>query len=286
MKRKTTSKKKVVKKVTKKKKKVTKKKKPVSRKAKPASLVSERDQTRALGEVSAPSGRLAIFDIGLVGYLPREALEPMIVTCEVPRDRALRVVGAPIGKGRFADCWDHVAVVLGDGEITHSKKLGEAGVDFARLVCMDHAALDAWEHEESLDGTADVVFWGRDERLLAHVMNAPRLDEGYGWLDLPLAQAEAKHMAIERKKAQNKWLLAIDYRPHSHHYHALAAARKSPDGVGALELAKSRMLLFFTSWGDGVFPIFLDLDHDDQPIQIRIQLATAESNAGMAMVNP
>jgi len=245
-------------------------------------------QSRVLGEISIPSGKLAIFDIGLFGYLPREALEPAIVTCEVPRDRRLRVLGAPVGKGRFADCWDHVAVALGAGEITHSKKLGEAGVDFARLVCMDHAALDAWQHEDSLDGKADVVFWGRDDRVLAHVMNAPRTrdGEGYGWTDLPLADAEKKADVIARKKAENKWLLATDFRPHSHHYYALAAARENPNRAGILELAGTRMMLLFTSWGDGVFPIYLDLDHDDQPIQVRIQLATAESNAAMQSVNP
>lgn len=236
-----------------------------------------REGERVIGEITAPSGRLAIFDIGLVGYLPREALEPAIVKCEVPKNRVLRVVGKKVEKGRFADCWDHVAVALHGGDVVRSKKLGEAGVDFARLVCMDHAALDAWQHEDSLDGKADVVFWGRDGRLLAHVMNAPRTGEGYGWVDLPLAQAEEKHTAALRKKSENKWLLATDFRPHSHHYYALAAARQSPDGAGMLDLAKSRMLLFFTSWGDGVYPIYLDLDHEDRPVQVRIQLASPES---------
>jgi hypothetical protein len=243
-------------------------------------------QGRVLGEITVPSGKLAIFDIGLMGYLPREALEPAIVTCAVPADRALRVLGAPVGKGRFSDCWDHVAVELGDGEITHSKKLGEAGVDFARLACIDHAALDAWQHEDSLDGKADLVFWGRDGHVLAHVMNARQLEDGYGWIDLSVVDAENKSDVVARKKAENKWLLASDLRPHSHHYYALAAARKSPDRAGVLEVGGARMMLVFTSWGDGVFPIYLDLDHDDQPVQIRIQLATAESNAAMASVNP
>ena len=243
-------------------------------------------QSRVLGEITVPSGKLAIFDVGLVGYLPREALEPAIVTCDVPSDRALRVLGAPVGKGRFKDCWDHVAVSIGGGEIVSSKKLGEAGVDFARLVCMDHAALDAWQHEDSLDGKADVVFWGRDDRMLAHAMNAPRTEEGYGWMNLPVAAAEAKSDELARKKAVNKWLVAIDVRPHSHHYYALAAARQSPDQAGMLDIAGTRMMLLFTSWGDGVFPVYLDLDHDDRPIQVRIQLATAESNAAMSAVNP
>ena len=136
------------------------------------------------------------------------------------------------------------------------------------------------------DGLADVVFWGRDEGLLAKAMNAPRTKEGHGWTDLTVAAAEVKADEIARRKAENKWLLASGLRPHSHHFHALAAARNNPHGAGALELGDSRMLLFFTSWGDGVFPIYLDLDADDHPLQIRIQLATAESNAAMAAVNP
>jgi len=272
--------------------KQTKQTKQVTRKQAPARhMFVQPGQSRVLGEISIPSGKLAIFDIGLFGYLPREALEPAIVTCDVPSDRVLPVVGAPVGKGRFADCWDHVAVVidaaaLARSEIATSKKLGEAAVDFARLVCIDHAALDGWQHEDSLDGKADVVFWGRDDRVLAHTMNAPRTDEGYGWVDLPIDEAEKKSDVIARKKSENKWLLAADFRPHSHHYYALAAARRSPDRAGTLDVAGTRMMLLFTSWGDGVFPIYLDLDHDDRPVQVRIQLATAESNAAMASVNP
>lgn len=238
-------------------------------------------QSRVLGELSIPSGKLAIFDIGLFGYLPREALEPAIVTCEVPRDRVLPVLGAPVGKGRFADCWDHVAIALGQGEITHSKKLGEAAVDFARLACIDHAALDAWQHEDSLDGKADVVFWGRDEAVLARVLNAKRVEDGFGWVNLSVDDAEKKSDVIAHKKAENKWLLASDLRPHSHHYYALAAARKSPDRAGMLDVAGTRMMMLHTSWGDGVFPVYLDLDSEERPIQIRIQLATAESNAAI-----
>lgn len=221
-----------------------------------------------------------------MGFLPREALEPAIITYEVPRDQALDVVGVRVGRGRFADCWDHVSVVLARGEVASSKKLGEAGVDLARLVCIDHAALDHWQHDDSLDGRADVVFWGRDERLLANAMRAPRTKEGYGWTDLPLAEAEAMADAIARKKAENKWLLASDFRPHSHHFYALAAARNNPSGAGQLELAGTQLVLLFTSWGDGVFPVYLDLDPHDRPLRVRIQFATTDSNTMMAAVHP
>ncbi len=238
-----------------------------------------------LGKITVPSGTLAIFDIGLVGYMPRDTLEPAIVKCAVPADRALTVTGTRVARGRFAECWEHVSIDLGHGDIYNTRKLGEAGVDFARLVCMDHAALDHWQHDDSLDGLADVVFWGRDEVLLANALRAPRTKEGYGWIDLSVADAEAKVFEAEILKADNQWLLNVDFRPHSHHFQALAAARANPSGAGTLALADTQMLLFFTSWGDGVFPIYLDLDHEDKPVRIRIQLATEESSAAMRSVN-
>jgi hypothetical protein len=226
-----------------------------------------------------------VFDVGLIGYLPRPALEPALVTADVPPDRALPVIGTRVGKGRFADCWDHVAVRIGAGDVTHSKKLGEAGVDFARLVCMDHGALDHWQHEDSLDGLADFMFWGRDAAALAKVMGAPATKEGYGWRNLPVEAAEAKAMEAERLKAERHLLLATDLRPHSHHFHALAAARKSKQGAGTIDVGGARVCLFFTSWGDGVFPIYLDLDHEDRPVQLRVQLNTKDSMAAMHQVN-
>ena len=257
-------------------------KKPAS---KPTATVPASDRIERLGVVTAPTGRLCVFDIGLIGYLPRPALEPALVIAEVPSDRELAVVGRRVGKGRFADCWDHVAIAIHDGEIAHAKKLGEAGVDFARLICMDKGALDHWKHEDSLDGLADFVFWGRDEVKLASAMRAPRIPDGYGWTDLTVAEAEKRADRAAVLKAENHWLLATDLRPHSHHFHALAAARASRCGAGTLEVGGATTCLFFTSWGDGVFPIYLDVDHDDKPVRIRIQLATVASNAAMHAVN-
>jgi hypothetical protein len=259
----------------KKKPKPTKKAAPRS-KARPSRVSAPGDV--ALGEVTAPSGTLVIFDVGLVGYLPRAALEPMFVEVAVPRDRALRVTGTRVGSGRYADCWDHVSIELGAGEVAASRELGEAAVDFARLVCIDRAALEHWRHEDALDGRADVVFWGRDEVALAKALGAKRLGkEGYGWADLPVADAEARADRAAQLKAEHHWLLAMDYRPHSHHWAALAAARESPNGAGAIALGGAQALLFFTTWGDGVFPVFLDSDGKGAPVRVRIQLASGDA---------
>jgi len=260
-------------------KKAPKPKKKAPPKRQRLAAIQAAGATERLGEITVPSGTLAVFDVGLVGYLPRPALEPALVTAAVPADRALPVVGQRVGKGRFADCWDHVAVRLGDGEVAASKKLGEAGVDFARLVCMDHRALDHWQHEDSLDGLADFVFWGRDAAQLARAMGARASKEGYGWTNLTVADAEALALEADKLKAANRWLLAMDYRPHSHHFHALAAARQSPQGAGTIDVGGAKICLFFTSWGDGVFPVYLDVDRKDRPVQVRVQLADTSAVA-------
>ncbi|MEO8701320.1 MAG: hypothetical protein ABI867_14830 [Kofleriaceae bacterium] len=248
-----------------------KKKKPAARRATIARTAA-RPNERVLGEITVPSGTLALLDIGLYGYLPRDALEPAIVKADVPADRPLRVVGTTVGTGRFAASWDHVAIVVSDGEIRASKKVGEVGADFGRILAIDHAALDHWVHEDSLDGLADFVFTGRDAAVLAASMNARRLADGYGWIDLPIAEADHKADEVARRKASNSWLLATELRPHSHHHRALAAARTNEYGAGALELAGTRLLDFRTTWDAGVFPIYVDRDAANQPVQIRIQL--------------
>ncbi len=192
---------------------------------------------------------------------------------EVPTDRVLPVIGHRVGTGRHARAWDHVAVRLSPHDVVASTKLGEAGVDFARLAIIDHGALDHWQHEDSLDGKADLLFWGRDAAIAARRSGAPPALEGYGWRDLTVAAATARWDEVERMKADHHWLLATDLRPHSHHYQALAKARASKHGAGTITVAGAEILLLFTTWGDGVFPIFVDRDASARPVQIRIQLA-------------
>jgi hypothetical protein len=43
------------------------------------------------------------------------------------------------------------------------RPLTRIGVDHTRFAFADSDALGHWEHDDSLDGLADVVFWGEDE---------------------------------------------------------------------------------------------------------------------------
>jgi hypothetical protein len=244
-------------------------------------------QIEELGRVGVPSGELALYDVGLAGSLPAEKLVTWMVVCAgVPRDRPLRVIGARLGRGRFGACWDWVAVECSPGAVASSEALGEATVDFARLLWIDRRGVDAWEHELSLDGKADFVFWGRDADPLAEAVGAPATDEGYGWIDLDVAECITRGTRAEELKAARGWRLATDFRPHSHHYLALAQLRATPTESGTIDVGGAPACLFATTWGDGVFPVFADRDAAGALVRVRVQLATADSEGAMESVNP
>ena len=248
----------------------------------------EPTQIEELGRVGVPSGELVVFDVGLAGSLPAERLATwMVIAGGVPRDRALRVIGARLGRGRFATCWDWVAVECGGGAaIAASDPLGEATVDFARLLWIDRRGFAAWEHERSLDGKADFVFWGRDAEALAAAIDAPAIDEGYGWIDLDIVECITRGTRAEELKAARGWRLATDFRSHSHHYLALAQLRATPTASGTIDVGGAPACLFDTTWGDGVFPVFADRDAAGSLVRVRVQLATTASEEAMEAVNP
>ena len=241
-----------------------------------------------LGEVTVPTGTLTILDPGHIGMFVAEQIPevPVIAIEGLPRDRALPVIGERVGEGRWQDLWDHVAIRLADQPIVKSEQVGEAMVDFARLLLADEGNGEKWIHEDSIDGRADFVFWGRDAGSLAAAIDAPALEDGnFGWRDLPVAEIVERGTAAEELKEERGWKLATDFRPHSHHWQALEAARASPTESATIDVDGLRVCLFMTSWGDGLFPIFADLAADDALVQIRIQLRTADSEEAMASVN-
>ncbi len=46
-----------------------------------------------------------------------------------------------------------------------------------RVQSQDVDVLGAWKHEESLDGLANYLFWGRDAEQIATAVEAPRVEE-------------------------------------------------------------------------------------------------------------
>ena len=64
--------------------------------------------------------------------------------------------------------------------------------------------------------------------------------------------------------------LAVDLRPHSHHYYVLRQARSSTTESGSLEVGGAAVLGSMTTRGDGFFDVELDTDSMGRPVRLRI----------------
>ncbi|MBT2443309.1 hypothetical protein J7E93_25080 [Streptomyces sp. ISL-36] len=157
--------------------------------------------------------------------------------------------------------------------------LGDLPVDRCGMVLGDARALDSFVGlgGPSLDGLADLTYWGRHEEEAHAEFGGERIpqtswgDGPYGRLDLPLAEAEAM---AERLEA---WLdagpgkgLVWSVEPHTHLYRLQRAGWPRPLLDGLIDLAGCRVLGLGWDAGDhsvrhhaeraggGVFPATLE----------------------------
>ena len=191
----------------------------------------------------------------------------------VPTLKTLRVLGLR-AEAPHGDRWNRVLVECRpDSQIVRSEKVGDVGVDYARLMVADVDVLGAWQHDESRDGMADYVFWGRDAEQAATAVGADRLEDGeFGWLNLPIADAQERGFAVQEYRDENSLKLAVDYRPHSDHWRAMTPTRKSSTESATIEVAQASVCNFMTTWGDGLFEVYRDLGGSGELAQIRIEL--------------
>lgn len=196
----------------------------------------------------------------------------------LPTDRELAVVGERMPPGPDADRWRSVTLVCRpDGKVARTEEVASVAVDEARMGIFDVDAIGAWQHERPLDGQADFVLWGRDAEELAREVNAPPLEEGgYGWLDLPIREAVQRGINAEDLRAARHLKLATDFRPHSHHYYIMKQVRATPTGSGNMDVGGAKTCTFHTSWGDGIYPVYRDLDAAGNLVQIRIDLGNEQ----------
>jgi hypothetical protein len=194
----------------------------------------------------------------------------VVAVGQLPTDRALQVSGIPA-----ADYgWTDIRITASDEPVAGVQAAGAVGVDCARFVFADADALDAWQHERSVDGLADVVFWGRDEERLAAELAVERTgvagDDVFGWLNLPIDEALTKAMALERRRNSADYRFAFDFRPHSDHWRVMAAVRASEHEAATIDVGGARMMFAMTSVGDGFFPVQVEFDSSGAPGGIRI----------------
>ncbi len=204
---------------------------------------------------------------------------PVVAVGGVPRDRKLPVLASRVNFGEgVGPRWSEISVRFSDGQAESAVALGDIGVDWARVLFGDAEALNVWQHDEALDGTADVAFWGAAADEAAAMFAAPELsepgEEGVrGWTGLAVAEALEKARALLRWQEEGGHRMMVDFRPHSHHWQVMRQVRASVVEAGTVDIGDARLLCAMTSWGDGSFPVFADLDASGAPVAVRVRFS-------------
>jgi hypothetical protein len=208
---------------------------------------------------------------------------PVVVVGGLPGDRTFPVVATPDNEGWG---WAHIRILVGDRPTASVRALGSIGVDYARFVFADADALSAWQHEQPIDGLADVVFWGRDAAQVAAELGVgptgtPGEEGTFGWLDLPLAEANARAVSLHESVDPGAGRgYRVDFRPHSHHWQVMAGVRAADHDAATIEIDGARLMFAMTSVGDGFFPVHVELDQAGAPVAIQITVAPEGDGTG------
>jgi len=203
-----------------------------------------------------------------------------VVVSGVPINKTLRVMGERCQEPN-TDRWQRVIVQCRPDQYpSQSLEVGVVAVDYARILIADVDAIGSWKHEESLDEMADYLFWGRDADLIAAAVKAPKVgDSEFGWLNVPVDSALENGVAVQEYRDKHSLKIATDYRPHSHHWHAMKAIRNgSPTESSTTELDSVKVCNFMTTWGDGLFAIHRDLAENGELVQVRIEMETTSTS--------
>ncbi|MFF8609498.1 hypothetical protein ACF06X_26570 [Streptomyces sp. NPDC015346] len=204
---------------------------------------------------------------------------PVVAVGGVPRSRHLPVLATQVDYGDGVGArWSEISIRMREGQVASSVSLGDIGVDWARVLFGDVEALNTWQHDEPVDGLADVAFWGAAADEAAATFAAPELGEPgedgvRGWTALPVSEAMDRARALSRWKDETGRRMAVDFRPHSHHWQIMREVRASHVEAGSVELGDARVLCAMTSWGDGSFPVIADLDSSGDLLAVRVRFA-------------
>jgi hypothetical protein len=189
-------------------------------------------------------------------------------------------------RGNVGVRWAEVSIEVSQEPVESSHRAGDVAVDHGMILLGDADALGRWQHVEPLDGLYDVAFWGLVGEAVSGSLAAPPLHDGWGWRDI--GSEEAK----QRLQQVRSWLgpdgptgrLVLELRPHSHFYRVMEQIRSGPPEVGGLTLDGAALLGLSTSWGDGLFPIWVDRDKAGAVVAIRLELGSEKRRQLMEAV--
>jgi hypothetical protein len=197
---------------------------------------------------------------------------------ELPRDKALRVVGVPMPEGAFGGRWRSIDVVVDDkAKEVRSEEVSGVMVDHGQLLFAGLGPLGHFRMWEPEDGLADYVFHGRDAKAVADAVGASDLGNGlYGWKDLPLERVGEKATPLQERIEREGLAVGVDYRPHCNLEKLNAALRESEEDAATLVLGGKKVVGCGNRWGDGVFAVSRHFDAKGRVVRVRVELGTEE----------
>ncbi len=90
----------------------------------------------------------------------------------------------------------------------------------------------------------------------------------------PYDEAIAFSRALQALRDSREQMFAFDFRPHTHPFYMFAQIRSSVTESGTIEVGGLQACGFMTTWGDGWFPVELDVDTEGKPLRVRIVFDT------------
>jgi len=235
-----------------------------------------------LGAVTAPSGVLVLGMAGWIDYWPQTGagLSQRAGSAAASGGGHLRVddceaVAVPASADRPLPVRASTSPSPFDGEPTiavlevelgvpwplpgakSELPLGDLPVDRCGMVVGDATALDGFVGLSggSTNGLADVAYWGRHAEAVRAEFGGEHLGSPgspWGWLDLPLAEAEAKAEALNtwvKTMAQGKGLM-VACDEHTDYYRLQRVGWSHPLHVGVMDIAGCSVLGIEWDQGD------------------------------------
>ncbi len=269
-------------------------------------MSDRRGTNQRLGHVDVKGGALVLVDFGLAAAFAAPGAAPAaadaalaagksafelggvsaVVVRDVPPGR-YPVVCELVPSGEFEGMRRSIAI-----ELVPKKKaarrvaLGAVPVDMARIGLFDVDALERWNEEAPADGKADIVFWGLHEEEVARRFQAPKVENDvYGFVDRPIAEASAIGLELHALREAGELRFAYDFRPHTHPYFLLAQIRASEEEAGVVDVGGFDVCGFTTTWGDGVFPVTVEVDDAGRPLRVGVFFATEDAMTAMREVD-
>lgn len=231
-------------------------------------------RARPLPRRIAPRARV---DMGLetspVSVIEYEGLWAVAVG-GLPRDAPMEVLGYASTDRESASGWARLDLVVdADREATRSVTVRGVSIDSGQFLLADLVALDDFKGCVSLDGLADVAFWGEHAAALARALDAEQLDEqSWGWRDATRSQAEAHYFRLREAMGRLELPVETRLRPHGHDEELARQLRSGAGRTGTIELDGAQVLAVDLRSGEGLFDVTVWTDDEGKVVRLEVPL--------------